>query len=156
MIAPPGGVLPGVTSPTVGRPSRRAYAMWLVALAAYVVAVFHRSSLGVAAVQAQERFATGASAVALFLVVQLAVYAALQVPVGVALDRFGSRWMIPFFSNARRWHITPFGERMPNASAVSRTVGPYPREKIFDRIKAYTSRCRSVIFWFVLPAMEHP
>jgi MFS family permease len=68
--------------------------MWLVALVAYVVAVFHRSSLGVAAVQAQERFSTGASAVALFLVVQLAVYAALQVPVGVALDRFGSRWML--------------------------------------------------------------
>jgi MFS family permease len=68
--------------------------MWLVALAAYVVAVFHRSSLGVAAVEAQERFSTGASAVALFLVVQLAVYAGLQVPVGVALDRLGSRWMI--------------------------------------------------------------
>jgi MFS family permease len=68
--------------------------MWLVALAAYVVAVFHRSSLGVAAVEAEERFASGASAVALFLVVQLAVYAALQVPVGIALDRLGSRWML--------------------------------------------------------------
>jgi MFS family permease len=32
--------------------------------------------------------------VSLFLVLQLAVYAALQVPVGVALDRFGSRRMI--------------------------------------------------------------
>src|SRR3954452_1111886 len=83
-----------VTSATLGRPSRRAYAMWLVALAAYVVAVFHRSSLGVAAVEAQDRFSTGASAVSLFLVVQLAVYAGLQVPVGVALDRFGSRRMI--------------------------------------------------------------
>ncbi|TFV61724.1 UNVERIFIED_ORG: MFS transporter [Bacillus sp. AZ43] len=72
----------------------RAYAVWLVALAAYAVAVFHRASLGVAAVDAQERFATGASAVSLFLVLQLAVYAALQVPVGVALDRFGSRRMI--------------------------------------------------------------
>jgi MFS family permease len=85
---------PDVTTATAVRPARRAYLMWVVALAAYVVAVFHRSSLGVAAVQAQERFATGASAVALFLVVQLAVYAGLQVPVGVALDRLGSRWMI--------------------------------------------------------------
>jgi MFS family permease len=58
------------------------------------VAVFHRSSLGVAAVEAQERFSAGASAVSLFLVLQLAVYAALQIPVGVALDRFGSRRMI--------------------------------------------------------------
>ena len=75
------------------RPSARAL-VWIVALTAYVVAVFHRASLGVAAVDAQEQFSAGASAVSLFLVVQLAVYAALQVPVGVALDRLGSRRMI--------------------------------------------------------------
>ena len=66
----------------------------VVALVAYVVAVFHRASLGVAAVDAQERFSAGASAVSLFLVLQLAVYAGLQIPVGVALDRFGSRRLI--------------------------------------------------------------
>src|SRR5215210_7342096 len=76
------------------RPTRRAYAVWGVGLAAYTLAVFHRSSLGVAAVEAQERFSTGASAVSLFLVLQLAVYAALQVPVGLALDRFGSRRLL--------------------------------------------------------------
>jgi MFS family permease len=80
--------------PIAVRPSARAYVVWLVALTAYTVAVFHRASLGVAAVDAQERFSAGASAVSLFLVLQLAVYAALQVPVGVALDRFGSRRMI--------------------------------------------------------------
>ena len=68
--------------------------MWAVGLSAYAVAVFHRASLGVAAVQAQERFSAGASAISLFLVLQLAVYAGLQVPVGIALDRLGSRWMI--------------------------------------------------------------
>src|SRR4051794_39515046 len=68
--------------------------MWAVALFAYGAAVFHRSSLGVAAVEAQERFSTGASVVSLFLVLQLAVYAGLQVPVGVLLDRLGSRRMI--------------------------------------------------------------
>jgi MFS family permease len=81
-------------TPPIARPSARAYAMWGVGLAAYVVAVFDRASLGVAAVQAQERFSAGASAISLFLVLQLAVYAALQVPVGVVLDRLGSRWMI--------------------------------------------------------------
>jgi MFS family permease len=84
----------GDGAPIVVRPTARAYAVWLVALTAYGVAVFHRASLGVAAVEAQERFSAGASAVSLFLVLQLAVYAALQVPVGVALDRFGSRRMI--------------------------------------------------------------
>src|SRR5918998_5254060 len=88
------GVVPGVTTTTASRPMARAYVVWLVALVAYAVAVFHRASLGVAGVEAQERFSAGASAVSLFLVLQLAVYAALQVPVGVALDRFGSRRLI--------------------------------------------------------------
>jgi MFS family permease len=78
----------------VVRPTGRAYAAWLVGLLAYAVAVFHRASLGVAGVEAQERFSASASAVSLFLVLQLAVYAGLQVPVGVALDRFGSRRMV--------------------------------------------------------------
>ena len=76
------------------RPARRAWVVWLVGLAAYTVAVFHRSSLGVAAVEAQERFDTSAAAVSLFLVLQLAVYAALQIPVGLALDRYGSRRLL--------------------------------------------------------------
>jgi MFS family permease len=76
------------------RTSRRAYAIWVVGLVAYAIAIFHRASLGVAGVEAQERFSAGASAISLFLVLQLGVYAGLQVPVGVALDRFGSRRMI--------------------------------------------------------------
>jgi MFS family permease len=81
-------------SEPTGRTPRRAYVVWSVGLIAYAVAIFHRGSLGVAGVQAQERFHAGASAISLFLVLQLAVYAGLQVPVGVALDRFGSRVMI--------------------------------------------------------------
>jgi len=61
---------------------------------AYAVAVFHRASLGVAGVEAQRRFATTAAVLALFGVLQLGVYAALQVPVGVLLDRLGSRRLI--------------------------------------------------------------
>nr|WP_211660653.1 MFS transporter [Modestobacter muralis] len=82
---------PSVTS---ARTPRRAYVIWGIALVAYAIAIFHRASLGVAGIEAQERFSAGASAISLFLVLQLAVYAGLQVPVGVALDRFGSRRMI--------------------------------------------------------------
>ncbi|MPQ97019.1 MFS transporter [Modestobacter sp. I12A-02628] len=82
------------TPTTTTRPSTRAYAVWLVGLLAYAVAVFHRASLGVAATDAQERFSAGASVVSLFLVLQLVVYAGMQIPVGVALDRFGSRRMV--------------------------------------------------------------
>ena len=73
---------------------RRAWVVWGVALAAYVVAVFDRGSLGVTGVLAQHRFGATAAQLSLFGVLQLAVYAALQVPVGVLLDRFGSRRLI--------------------------------------------------------------
>ena len=76
----------------IGR--RRAYAIWGTALAVYVLAVFHRTSLGVAGLIAADRFGINASQLATFTVLQLAVYAAMQIPVGVLLDRFGSRALI--------------------------------------------------------------
>ena len=74
--------------------SRRAWLVWAVAVAAYVVAVFHRTSLGVAASDASERFGIGASEFSTFAVLQLLVYAAMQIPVGVLIDRFGSRILL--------------------------------------------------------------
>ncbi|MBQ1046774.1 MULTISPECIES: MFS transporter [unclassified Micromonospora] len=73
------------------RPAALVYA---VALTAYLTAVFHRSSLGVTGVDAAERFHINAAALATFSVAQLAVYAAMQVPVGVLLDRYGSRRLL--------------------------------------------------------------
>ena len=72
----------------------RAWIVWIVGVAAYIVAVLQRSSLGVSGVEATERFAVSASVLSSLAVVQLAVYAALQVPVGVLLDRLGPRAMI--------------------------------------------------------------
>lgn len=77
---------------SIGR--RRAYVLWLVALAVYVLAVFHRSSLGVAGLLATERFGITATQLSFFTVLQLLVYAAMQVPIGVLLDRFGSKTML--------------------------------------------------------------
>jgi MFS family permease len=74
--------------------SRRAWLIYGLAVLAYSVAVFQRASLGVAGVEAQRRFATTAAVVSLFSVLQLAVYASLQVPVGVLLDRIGPRRLI--------------------------------------------------------------
>jgi MFS family permease len=65
-----------------------------VAVSAYLAAVFHRSSLGVTGVDAAHRFEINASVLATFTVAQLAVYALMQVPVGVLLDRFGSRRLL--------------------------------------------------------------
>ena len=57
----------------------------------YVLAVFHRSSLGVAGLVATERFDISATQLATFTMLQLLVYAGMQVPVGLLIDRFGSR-----------------------------------------------------------------
>lgn len=56
--------------------------------------MLHRSSLGVSAVEAVDRFDIGAAVLSSFVVVQLAVYASMQIPAGVLLDRFGSRRLI--------------------------------------------------------------
>ncbi|TXL57776.1 MFS transporter [Aeromicrobium terrae] len=56
-----------------------------------MLAVFHRSSLAVAGLAATERFDITAAQLSTFAVLQLLVYAGLQVPVGLILDRFGSR-----------------------------------------------------------------
>jgi MFS family permease len=66
-------------------------AIWLVGLAIYLLAVFHRSSLAVAGLAASERFGISAAQLSTFAVLQLLVYTGMQVPVGLILDRFGSR-----------------------------------------------------------------
>jgi sugar phosphate permease len=63
-------------------------------MVAYIVAVLQRSSFGVAGLDAAARFDAGASLVASFAMLQLVVYAALQIPVGVMLDRLGPRVLI--------------------------------------------------------------
>ena len=121
----------------------RAYAVWGVALLSYVVAVFHRSSLGVAAVDAQERFSAGASAVSLFLVLQLAVYAGLQIPVGVALDRLGSRRLIlaGAVTMATGQLVLALAEDVPTAVAARVLVGA-------GDAMTFISVLRVVSFWF--------
>ena len=59
-----------------------------------MVGVLQRTSLGVAGVAATHRFDISASVLSTLAVVQLVVYAALQIPVGVLLDRFGPKRLI--------------------------------------------------------------
>lgn len=74
--------------------SVRAFIVWGVGVLVYASAVFQRTTFGVAGVDAAERFSTSAGLVSTFVVVQLVVYAGLQVPVGVLLDRFGTRALV--------------------------------------------------------------
>jgi len=68
--------------------------VWGVALAAYVLAIFHRSSLAVAGLAAADRFDISAAQLATFTMLQLLVYAGMQIPVGLLVDRWGPRTVI--------------------------------------------------------------
>ncbi|GIG27717.1 MFS transporter [Cellulomonas marina] len=69
----------------------QAWLVWGVGLLVYGLAVTSRTSLSAAGIEASDRFGVSAGTLSLFAVLQLAVYGALQVPVGVLLDRFGTR-----------------------------------------------------------------
>ena len=73
---------------------RRAWVVWGIAVGAYFVAVFHRTSLAVASLDAERRFHVGPSLLATFVAAQLALYAAMQIPTGAMADRFGPRRML--------------------------------------------------------------
>lgn len=74
--------------------SRRSWLIWGVALFAYTVAVTQRTSLGVAGIEAAHRLDITASALSILAVVQLGVYAALQIPTGMLVDRVGPKVLI--------------------------------------------------------------
>ncbi len=72
----------------------RPWIVWATGLLAYIVAVLNRTTLGVSGLEAGERFHAGPSVLSTFVVLQIIVYAAAQVPAGVLLDRFGSKVLI--------------------------------------------------------------
>lgn len=76
------------------RTPARAWLVWGVAVAAYTIAVLQRTSLGVSGLDAAQRFGISAALLATFAVVQLLVYAAMQIPVGAMVDRVGPRAMV--------------------------------------------------------------
>lgn len=70
---------------------RRAWVVWGLAAGFYLVALFHRMSLGVASLDAQERFGLGAGDIATLSALQLGLYLAMTIPAGLAADRIGPR-----------------------------------------------------------------
>ncbi|MCQ8195082.1 MFS transporter [Streptomyces rugosispiralis] len=70
---------------------RRAVAVWGLGVAVYFVAITYRTSLGVAGIDAAERFHINASALSTFSILQVLVYAGMQIPVGLMVDRLGTR-----------------------------------------------------------------
>ncbi|NAZ81084.1 MFS transporter [Kineococcus sp. R8] len=73
---------------------RGAWLVFGVGAIAYVVTVLNRTSLSAAGIDASTRYGIGAGTLSSFAVLQLLVYALLQVPVGVLIDRWGPRRLV--------------------------------------------------------------
>jgi MFS family permease len=71
-----------------------AWSVWAGGLLVYVVGVFQRFTLSVAGVDALDRLGITAAGLSVLAVVQVAMYAATQIPVGVLADRFGYRRLL--------------------------------------------------------------
>lgn len=95
-MTPPPHVEPAPTDPTLRYRlgGRKTWMVWAAATSVYVLAVFHRTSLGVAGLVAAERFHITSAQLATFTMVQLFVYAAMQIPVGAILDRVGAKKLL--------------------------------------------------------------
>lgn len=70
------------------------WVVWGVSVLAYAIAVVNRSSLAALGPEAQQHFGIDATTLSAFAVMQLLVYAGMQIPVGVLLDRFGPTIML--------------------------------------------------------------
>jgi MFS family permease len=79
---------------TVPVSRRIAWVVWAGGLTVYIVAVFQRFSLSVAGVEAGPRLGLTAAGLGVIAVVQLAMYALIQIPVGLLVDRFGFRRLL--------------------------------------------------------------
>jgi predicted MFS family arabinose efflux permease len=66
-------------------------AVWAVAASFYLVALFHRMSLGVASLDASRRFDLEPGTIATLSALQLGLYLVMTIPAGLAADRVGPR-----------------------------------------------------------------
>jgi nitrate/nitrite transporter NarK len=73
-----------------------AWTVWGLAASFYLVALFHRMSLGVASLDAQQRFELSAGTIATLSAVQLGLYLVWTIPAGLAADRIGPRRALAF------------------------------------------------------------
>ena len=96
---PPGTPAVPSTTPLQSTPLEvkappKAWLVWAIGAGVYVLAVFHRSTLGVAGPLAAQRLHLSAAQLSSFVMLQLALYAIMQVPTGILVDRFGPRRML--------------------------------------------------------------
>lgn len=93
MTAPTASRIPVAQDPPGGP---RAMAVWGLGVFVYFIAITYRTGLGVAGLDAVDRFDINASALSSFTILQLLVYAGMQIPVGLLVDRWGTKKVLAF------------------------------------------------------------
>jgi sugar phosphate permease len=88
------GEMKNIAHSLTDRARRASWIVWAIGAGVYFLAVFHRTSLGVAGPQAVQRLDLSAAQLSSFVMLQLGVYAAMQVPTGILVDRYGPRRML--------------------------------------------------------------
>ena len=131
------------------RGGRRALVVWLTAVSVYFLAVFHRSSLGIAGIAATERFDISASQLSTFTVLQLLVYAGMQIPVGVMLDRYGPQWLL--LGGALVMTVAQFGFALTGSFAGALAARVFVG---MGDAMVFISVLRVIASWF--PSMRNP
>lgn len=121
----------------------RPWIVWIAGTVAFIAAMFARTSFGVAAIPAAEQFSAPVGALSVFVIVQMAFYAAMQTPAGAVLDRLGSRMSI-----AIGMGVMTVGQ-IVLAFATSFPLGLTARILIGggDAL-IFSSAIRLIIFWF--------
>jgi MFS family permease len=103
----------------------RPWIVWITGLFAYIVAVLDRTTLGVSGLNAADRFHASPSVLSTFVVLQVIVYAAAQVPAGLLLDRLGSKTLIITGAGLMTAGqlVLAFTESLPAAIAARAVLG---------------------------------
>lgn len=76
------------------RARRSSWLVWFIGIGVYFLAVLHRASLGVAGPNAVDRLDISATQLGTFIMLQLGLYALMQVPSGLAIDKWGARQVL--------------------------------------------------------------
>jgi len=121
----------------------KAYAVFAAVTIGYLAAILQRSSLGVAALDATARFDVAATVLSMLGVAQIVVYAAAQIPVGVAIDRFGPKplLLLGAILMAAGQTVVALSEHIGPAVAGRALVG-------LGDAMTFTSGIRALSLWF--------
>ena len=121
----------------------RAWIVWSFGVLAYLLAIVSRSSLSAVAVETSDRFGVTAATLSVFAVLQLGVYGAMQIPVGLILDRIGPRRVLTvgLLVMALGQGLLAVTDAVPGAIAARVLVGA-------GDATIFVSVVRLIIAWF--------